>query len=158
LLARVNRFTPQKIISKSFFSKNVKEKMEIKLPSRLETIDEAVATATKMATESGLPDEALYGIDLAVREAVANAVKHGNKFDQTKQVKITFENRAQELLITVEDEGTGFELNTVPDPTNSENLLKESGRGILFMRSFMDEVVWEHAPAGGTIVRLTKKF
>ena len=136
----------------------MKEKTEIKLPSRLETIDEAVATAAKMANASGLPDEALFGIDLAVREAVTNAVKHGNKFDATKQVKIAFENRAHELLITVEDEGAGFELNAVPDPTNSENLLKESGRGIFFMRSFMDEVVWEQASAGGTIVRLTKKF
>jgi serine/threonine-protein kinase RsbW len=136
----------------------VKEKTEIKLPSRLETIDEAVATAAKMANASGLPEEALFGIDLAVREAVTNAVKHGNKFDQTKQVKITIENRAHELLITIEDEGAGFELNQVPDPTSSENLLKESGRGIFFMRSFMDEVVWEHAATGGTIVRLTKKI
>ena len=136
----------------------MKDKTEIKLPSRLETIDEAVAAAAKMATAGGLPDEALFGIDLAVREAVANAVKHGNKFDQTKQVKITFEKRTHELLIVVEDEGAGFELNQVPDPTNSENLLKESGRGIFFMQSFMDEVVWEQAATGGTIVRLTKKF
>ncbi|MEP6925629.1 MAG: ATP-binding protein [Pyrinomonadaceae bacterium] len=136
----------------------MKEKTEIKLPSRLETIDEAVMTAAKVATESGLPDEALFGIDLAVREAVANAVKHGNKFDATKQVKITFEKSSQELVITIEDEGAGFELSAVPDPTNAENLLKESGRGILFMRSFVDEVVWEHASTGGTIVRLTKKL
>ena len=136
----------------------MKEKTEIKLPSRLETIDEAVTTAAKMATAGGLPDEALFGIDMAVREAVANAVKHGNKFDQTKQVKITFENLAHELIITVEDEGAGFQLNEVPDPTNSANLLKESGRGIFLMRSFMDEVVWEHAASGGTIVKLTKKF
>lgn len=158
MLAHVNRFTPQKIIGKKFVSEKVKEKTEIKLPSRLETIDEAVTTAAKVATESGLPDEALFGIDLAVREAVANAVKHGNKFDATKQVKITFEKSPQELVITIEDEGAGFELSAVPDPTNAENLLKESGRGILFMQNFMDEVVWEHAPTGGTIVRLTKKL
>ena len=134
------------------------EKTEIKLPSRLETIDEAVATATKMATDGGLPDEVLFAVDMAVREAVANAVKHGNKFDATKQVKITFENRAHELLITIEDEGSGFQLDSVPDPTDSANLLKESGRGIFFMRSFMDEVVWEQAATGGTIVKLIKKF
>ena len=136
----------------------MKEKTEIKLPSRLETIDEAVATAAKLATDGGLPDDALFGIDMAVREAVTNAVKHGNKFDQTKQVKITFENTARELLIIIEDEGSGFQLEAVPDPTDSANLLKESGRGIFLMRSFMDEVAWEHASTGGTIVKLRKKY
>lgn len=136
----------------------MKEKTEIKLPSRLEAIDEAIERTVKIATDSGLPDEALFGIDLAVREAIANAVKHGNKFDETKKVKITFEKSPQELTIIIEDEGAGFEPSAVPNPTNPENLLSESGRGILFMQNFMDKVVWENAVAGGTIVKLTKKI
>lgn len=155
---RVNRFTPQKIFGKDLSAKIVKEKTELNLPSRLESIDEAVTKALKIATENGLPDEALFGIDLAVREAVTNAVKHGNKFDETKTVKITFEKSPQELIINIEDQGAGFELAAVPDPTNAENLLRESGRGILFMENFMDEVAWERAATGGTVVRMSKKL
>ncbi len=77
---------------------------------------------------------------MAVREAVANAVKHGNKLDETKRVEITFENTNEGFQITVRDFGMGFAVEEVPDPTNPENLLKANGRGILFMRSFMDSV------------------
>lgn len=133
-------------------------KTELNLPSRLESIDEAAATAAQIAVERGATDEHLFGIDLAVRETVANAVKHGNKFDETKSVKIAFGEMLNVFEMTVEDAGDGFDLESVPDPTNAENLLKESGRGILFMRNFMDEVTWEKADTGGTVVRLVKKF
>ena len=134
------------------------EKAEFILLSRLEAIDEAAIAATKIATESGIDEDGLFGIDLAVREAVTNAVKHGNKFDETKRVKITFEKSLGSLVIAVADEGAGFDWTNVPDPTEPENLLKDSGRGILFMKNFMDEVSWKNAPTGGTIVRLTKRF
>jgi serine/threonine-protein kinase RsbW len=94
---------------------------------------------------------------MAVREAVANAVKHGNLLDETKQVEITFENKSEGFEITVRDFGKGFEIETVPDPTNPENLLKASGRGILFMRSFMDKVEWSNHTQGGMIVKMLKK-
>lgn len=134
------------------------QKKELSLPSRLETIDEAAAMAARIAADNGLDEGAMFGIDLAVREAVANAVKHGNKFDETKLVRIAFEVSAEFFTIIVEDEGDGFDLEVVPDPTNPENLLKDSGRGILFMRNFMDDVAWQPAPSGGTIVRLQKNF
>jgi serine/threonine-protein kinase RsbW len=134
------------------------EIIEFALPSRLESIEEAATTATKAAIECGVPEEATFGIDLAVREAVANAIKHGNQFAETKQVQITFETSPKNFVVTVQDEGTGFDIASVPDPTNPENLLKESGRGILFMQNFMDEVSWGCAQNGGTVVRLTKKF
>lgn len=134
------------------------EKTELRLPSNLHAIDEAAATAAKIAEENGVDEAGMFGIDLAVREAVANAVKHGNQFDETKLVKIAFETSPKAFVIVIEDEGTGFDVGNVPDPTNPENLLKESGRGILFMRNFMDGVAWENAPSGGTIVRLSKNF
>ncbi|HEX8853125.1 MAG TPA: ATP-binding protein [Pyrinomonadaceae bacterium] len=133
------------------------ETTEITFPSRIEAIAEAAAAATDLAARSGFAEEALFGIDMAVREAVTNAVLHGNRQDATKRVELGFVNQGAALVITVRDEGTGFDPASVPDPTDAQNLLKASGRGILFMRSFMDEVTWERHPQGGTVVRMTKK-
>ena len=126
-------------------------------PSRIDSIDEAAAAAAEAARRYGFGDEALFGIDMAVREAVTNAVLHGNRGDESKPVEVGFADTPSALVITVRDRGTGFDPAAVPDPTAEPNLLKSSGRGILFMRSFMDEVAWERHPGGGTLVRMTKK-
>ena len=94
---------------------------------------------------------------IALDEAFVNAVKHGNKSDPKKLLRITAELSPKEACFTVEDEGEGFDVGEIPDPTNPENLLKVCGRGILFMRSFMDEVGWEQAVGGGMIVKMLKK-
>jgi serine/threonine-protein kinase RsbW len=132
-------------------------KKKLVLPSKLESIDEAVLTAINFANEIGFGEDAVFPIDLAVREVVANAVKHGNKFDETKQVEITLEENNEGFEISVRDFGKGFAVENVPDPTNPENLLKASGRGILFMNNFMDKVEWFEAENGGTIVKMLKK-
>ncbi|MGI9035110.1 MAG: ATP-binding protein [Pyrinomonadaceae bacterium] len=132
------------------------EKKEIALPSRIETVEEAADEAVEFAKKFGFDENALYAIDMAMREATANAVKHGNKFDATKNVSITFENLPEGFEITVRDFGAGFAVEDIPDPTNPENLLKANGRGILFMRNFMEEVEWENHPNGGTIVKMMK--
>lgn len=135
-----------------------KEVVELTLPSRIETIAQAAAAAANLANRLGLSETAVFGVDMAVREAVTNAVVHGNQEDETKLVEITFINSAQSLVITVRDKGSGFDPVSVPDPTLSENLLNTSGRGLLFMRTFMDEVEWTSHPEGGTVVRMTKKL
>ena len=94
---------------------------------------------------------------MAVREAVTNAVLHGNQQDETKLVEVTFRNSNDGLEIRVRDQGQGFRPESVPDPTDAQNILKTSGRGIFFMRNFMDEVEWSHHPEGGTVVRMFKK-
>ncbi|MEO6655185.1 MAG: ATP-binding protein [Pyrinomonadaceae bacterium] len=132
-------------------------KREIELPSRIESVDEAAMIADEFAKSCGFGDDVMSAIDLAIRESVANAVKHGNKFDETKPVKLTFADKADGFEITVRDFGSGFAVEDIPDPTNPENLLKTNGRGILFMRSFMDEVEWENPPDGGLIVKMLKK-
>lgn len=114
-------------------------------------------SAEKTAREWGFGDESISAIDLAVRESVANAVKHGNKFDDAKPVEITFTRSREGFGITVRDFGTGFRPADIPDPTNPENLMKESGRGILFMRSFMDEVEWTCHDGGGLVVKMLKR-
>ncbi|MBA2339716.1 MAG: ATP-binding protein [Pyrinomonadaceae bacterium] len=126
-------------------------------PSRIETIAGATAAVIKEAESFGFSGEALDGIDMAVREAVTNAVLHGNKQDATKTVNVIVERNSDSFVVAVQDEGEGFNPSDVPDPTDEQNLLKASGRGMLFMRAFMDEVEWTKHPAGGTIVRMTKR-
>lgn len=130
---------------------------EVTLPSRIESVDEAAAIAEKFARGAGLGDEYISAIDLAVRESVANAVKHGNKFDESKQVEMQILKSDKGIEITVRDFGEGFAVEEIPDPTNPENLLKATGRGILFMRSFMDAVEWFNHSGGGMVVKMTKK-
>ncbi len=131
--------------------------LEIKLPSRIESIEKAANDASEFAREHGFDEQHIYAIDMAIRESVANAVKHGNKLDESKNVEITLEDCGDTLDVTVRDFGHGFNVDDVPDPTDPEHLLRTSGRGILFMRSFMDEVEWTEAPGGGLLVKMSKK-
>ena len=132
------------------------EKKEIILPTRLESVEEAAIQAGNFAKEVGFSDEDIYAIDMAVREAMANAVKHGNLLDESKQVEMTLNNAPRGLEISIRDFGVGFDVEAIPDPTNPENLLKATGRGILFMRNFMEEVEWERHPQGGMVVKMCK--
>lgn len=129
----------------------------LNLPSEIESVEKAASEAENFARESGLGDAELFAIDMAVRESVANAVKHGNKFDAAKSVDVTFSNSEDGFEITIRDYGEGFSVEEIPDPTDPENLLKANGRGILFMNNFMDAVEWENHADGGMIVKMLKK-
>ena len=131
--------------------------IELSLPSRIESVDESASFAEKVARDWGYPDDFLSSIDLAVRESVANAVKHGNKFDEAKQVLIEFSDTTEGFEMSVRDFGRGFNVDEIPDPTDPAHILSASGRGILFMRSFMDIVEWHKNDDGGTTVRMIKK-
>jgi serine/threonine-protein kinase RsbW len=131
--------------------------MQLTLPSRIESVDEAAMLADEFARRNGCGDDVLSAVDLAVRESVANAVKHGNKYDESKDVQFSIQCSEDCLEITVRDFGSGFAVTDVPDPTDPENLLKVNGRGILFMRSFMDEIEWFNPPDGGMQVKMVKK-
>jgi serine/threonine-protein kinase RsbW len=131
---------------------------ELTLPSRIETVAEAAAAVAEFVNRVGVSDDAAFGIDMAIREAVTNAVLHGNSQDAEKVVDIVLRSSPEAVEISVHDQGSGFNPDEVPDPTADENLLKTSGRGILFMRSFMDEVVWFVPPEGGTTVRMVKRL
>ncbi len=134
------------------------ETTEIQLPGGLEAINHAVARATEIARRAGFDDEALFGIDMAVREAVANAVVHGSGQDETKLIDVLFVRSRASLEISVRDRGEGFNPDSVPDPTAPQNILKTNGRGILFMRAYMDEVEYNTHADGGTIVRMMKRL
>jgi serine/threonine-protein kinase RsbW len=130
--------------------------LELQLPSGIESIEKAADETGEFARRRALGDEMAYAIDMAVRESVANAVKHGNKLDESKSVQVRIEDLDDRVEITVRDFGEGFNVDDVPDPTDPEHLLKTDGRGILFMRSFMDEVEWSESEGGGLTVKMSK--
>ena len=128
------------------------------LPSLIEAVADAAAAVTDFIRNCGVSEELSFGIEMAVRESVTNAMVHGNQEDESKSVEVIFNCHDNELEIEVRDQGEGFDPANVPDPTNAENLLKTSGRGIFLMRTFMDEIEWRNRPEGGTAVRMTKRF
>jgi serine/threonine-protein kinase RsbW len=134
------------------------ETTELTFPSRIEAVGEAAAAVSEFVNRLKLGEDVAFGVDMAVREAVTNAVVHGNKLDDTKVVELKLRNTPAVFEITVHDQGNGFNPNDVPDPTKDENILRTSGRGIFFMRNFMDEVDWSADPKGGTTVRMIKKL
>lgn len=107
---------------------------------------------------AGFDDETVTRMALAVREAVANGVQHGNKMNPEKRVHITLKLAPHEVVVQIQDEGEGFDPGAVPDPLAAENLLKSRGRGIFLMRNLMDEVKHEFPDDGGTRLTLRKSI
>lgn len=144
-------------LGQAMLSPVTSETTELTLPSRIEAIEKAATAVAGLVTRSGISEEDAFGIDMAVREAIANAVIHGNKLDDTKLVEINITSSLDSLEVSVHDQGQGFNPETISDPTKEENILKSSGRGIFFMRNFFDEVDWSTSPEGGTTVRMIKR-
>ena len=132
--------------------------VEISIGSRFDNIDLVDAVTDAVLRYSGMDDESVERLGLAVREATANGVQHGNKEQPEKRVTVSFVLDKEELSIRIRDEGEGFDLNDLPDPLAPENLFKPRGRGILLMNSFMDEVEFEFDGGKGTVVKLRKKL
>jgi serine/threonine-protein kinase RsbW len=132
------------------------------LPSSFHLLDLVQSLSDRFSAIAGLDEDATHWISVAVRESVINAVKHGNRESPDKNVVVEFalSPRAQPdtFEITVLDEGEGFDFEEVEDPLAPENLLKSSGRGIFFMRNFMDDVAITRRPEGGMSVRMMKKL
>jgi serine/threonine-protein kinase RsbW len=136
--------------------------VRLQIPSNFELLDVIQVASDRLAVIAGLDEDAIHWIGVAVRESVINAIKHGNREDVEKFVTIEFSISPQaaptEFIVRVRDEGEGFEPQEVADPLAPENILKSSGRGIFFMRSFMDDVVLRRASEGGMEVRMVKKL
>jgi serine/threonine-protein kinase RsbW len=132
------------------------EQIEITISSRFENIELVQVIAEHLCENAGLDEDGSHWIGMAVREAVANAIKHGNKLDVSKKVYATFTLQGSELEITILDQGEGFDPAAVGDPLSPLNLMKTSGRGIFYMRTFMDAVHYAFHPGGGTSLIMTK--
>ena len=129
--------------------------------SSLDMLDFVQMVSDHIGRMAGFDDASLHWVNVAVRESVINAIKHGNCSDVRKRVHVEFNSAddrgATVVTICVRDEGCGFDPGDLPDPLAPENLLKSSGRGIFLMRSFMDEMSFRRAAQGGMEVRMVKR-
>lgn len=128
------------------------------LSSRFENIEMAQHLCGKLLEGREVPDETRHWILMALREALANAIKHGNLQNAAKRVDVEMEVVADTLQIRIRDEGSGFEPQDVADPLAPENRLKTSGRGIFYMKTFMDDVRFRRTDRGGMELTLTKNL
>lgn len=131
----------------------IKTKVEIANNSHL--LKKASRELIDTLKDQGVVEEIIFDIHVAFEEALRNAMIHGNKLNPDKKVKVETEITPEELIISVEDEGEGFDVDKLPDPTVEENLLKESGRGVYLIRYLMDEVRFEN---GGRRVVMKKRL
>jgi serine/threonine-protein kinase RsbW len=136
--------------------------VRLEFRSAFEMIDLVQVVADHVGHLVGLDDDTVHWVGVAVRESVINAIKHGNRHDESKLVDVEFSltpaSAPTELIVLVRDQGAGFDPASLPDPLAPENLLKSSGRGIFFMRSFMDDVDLNRRPEGGMEVRMVKRL
>jgi len=129
--------------------------------SAFDMLDFVQVVSDHVGRMSGLDDDALHWVGVAVRESVINAIKHGNGEDERKRVHVEFTmlngDTPPGIAIRVRDEGAGFDPGTIPDPLAPENVLKSSGRGIFLIRNFMDELQLRRAPEGGMEMFMVKR-
>ena len=131
--------------------------VKLDIASRFDMLEMVQTVLTHLSGLAGFDEEATHYMSVAVRESVVNAIKHGNRSEEARRVTIAFTLEPGSLEVSVHDEGRGFDPDTVPNPTASENLLKVDGRGIFFMRSFMDDVSYAFPTGGGTVVTMVKR-
>ncbi|HET9317902.1 MAG TPA: ATP-binding protein [Vicinamibacteria bacterium] len=132
--------------------------VRLDIASRLDMLDMVQTVLSHLAGVVGFDDESLHYMTVALRESVVNAIRHGNHADEKRRVAIEFVAGDRSLEVRVQDEGAGFDPASVPDPLAEANLLKPDGRGIFFMRSFMDVVEYSFPAGGGTRVRMVKRL
>jgi len=136
--------------------------VRLQIHSTFDMVDFVQVVSDRVGQLAGMDEDTVHWIGVAVRESVINAIKHGNREDADKLVTVEFTftpvARPDELIVRVLDQGEGFDPEDLANPLDPENLLKSSGRGIFFMRSFMDDVVLRRASEGGMEVRMVKKL
>jgi serine/threonine-protein kinase RsbW len=128
--------------------------MNFTFPSSYAAMRDAQKAILDEVDRNGYTGASAYAIKIALDEGLINAVKHGNKQDPKKKVRVWANITPERAEIIIHDEGVGFKRTEVPDPTAEENLEKCSGRGILLIEAYMTEVEWtDH----GRRIRMVKK-
>ncbi len=128
------------------------------LSSSFANIEIAERALVDLCGQAGFSGDDCYWLVTALREAMANAIRHGNRQDPERSVLVDYRIHDDEVTIRVEDEGDGFDLEAIPDPTDPDYLLRPSGRGIFYMRQFMTRVEFSRSPGGGTVVEMTRRL
>lgn len=113
---------------------------DVWIPNDTSEAREVQERIVSLMEQNAWPMRDCFGVRLALEEALVNAIKHGNRMDPDKKVYIACELSTDEIKIVIEDQGEGFKIEEVPDPTEDDNLEKPGGRGIMLIRSFMTEV------------------
>lgn len=131
----------------------VHEKIEFELPSEIALMHGILNYLMERVSKLGVVNPEQSNLFVALDEAFVNAVKHGNKHDRTKMVRIAADLSANEARFTIEDEGEGFDVTAIPDPLDPANLFKTSGRGVLLMYNIMDEVAFNDRGNRLTLVK-----
>lgn len=150
-----NRVNPDPGISarRNSVTKIANQVIRLDLPSSTHYVYVIDAIISEIVSDMGFDKEESEQINLAVIEAAVNAIKHGNNEDSSKRTRFEFILSQDELTVVVEDQGAGFNRESVADPLDPSNLLKSSGRGIFLMETCMDSVTFEES---GRIVRMVK--
>ncbi|MDM7922596.1 MAG: ATP-binding protein [Pyrinomonadaceae bacterium] len=144
-----------KFIDKVDYVQDLHENIEFELPSAISLMSIVLDYLMKRVEKLGVINPEQSNLFVALDEAFVNAVKHGNKYDAQKLVRITAEVSKKEARFTIEDEGEGFDVNNIPDPLDPQNLFKTSGRGVLFIYNIMDEV--KYNDRGNRLTMVKKK-
>jgi serine/threonine-protein kinase RsbW len=126
------------------------EEFEIRIPSSTTEGQKVQERIVSRLEEIGFPARGIFGVRLALEEALVNAIKHGNGLDPSKEVLVICQISSDKVRVVIEDQGPGFRLQDVPDPTEDENLEKPGGRGIMLMRAFLSVV--EYNERGNRVV------
>ena len=132
--------------------------VEVRIRSSLDYTDLVENITNNLTFLAGCDSDPAYFIEMAVREIVINAIRHGNQYNLDKHVRIRFHFDADKFEVQIQDEGKGFDFEHLPDPCDPSNLLKCSGRGIFLVRSFMDDFSLTYVPNQGTKVKFAKKL
>jgi serine/threonine-protein kinase RsbW len=134
------------------------QRFEVTLETLIESIALAEEVGVRVAAMAGFGADDQYKIGLAVHEGVMNAFQYGNKQRRERKIHVIFEVHVDKLVVRVVDQGAGFRLEDVPDPRDDENVLEDSGRGVLLMKAFMDEVDVLSSSAGGAELIMAKRL
>jgi serine/threonine-protein kinase RsbW len=124
----------------------------------LEGVNQGEALVLEAARRIGFDQDTLHEIGVAVRETLVNAVAHGNRYNKNKTVRLSIGEEGGCLTLEIADQGSGFDSEAVPDPLGEANILRQSGRGLLMIRAYMDEVSIEPCQPKGTLVRMVKRL
>ncbi|MCA1900598.1 MAG: ATP-binding protein [Candidatus Hydrogenedens sp.] len=116
----------------------------ITIPSKLEQISLIEKIIDEISEQLTITPDVYGKILIATIEGVNNAIVHGNKLDQRKNVTITFTVNDKEIIVKISDQGTGFDPNAIPDPTVPENIENISGRGVFLMKKLSDNIKFEN--------------
>jgi serine/threonine-protein kinase RsbW len=146
-----------RVVDKEDYVRGIHESIEFELPSVLSIMHVVVEYLLRRVDRVGVVKTDESNLFVALDEAFVNAIKHGNKFDASKNIRIAAEVSKEEARFTIEDEGEGFDVNNIPDPLDPQNLFKPSGRGVLFIYNIMDEVRYNERGNRLTMVKKSQQ-